>query len=84
MTAWPRSTHNAPLPKGWPPVILASTAHRTTKKATSIPIAAAAAMNRCRQVSTTIINAIPAYNRKPDLGAYITSRAWLVIGPGRP
>ena len=41
-------------------------------------------MNRCRQVSTTIINAMLAYSSGPDLGANITSRAWLVIGPGRP
>jgi hypothetical protein len=67
-----------------PKFILASTAHRTSAKAASMPIAAPAAMSRCRQVSTTIINAIPAYSSGPDLGANITSCAWLVIGPGRP
>lgn len=30
-------------------------------------------MNRCRQMSTTIINAVPAYDRKPDPGAHTTS-----------
>ncbi|CAM5737390.1 hypothetical protein SHIRM173S_08064 [Streptomyces hirsutus] len=84
MTAWPRITHNAPLPKGWPPVVSASTAHRTSEKAISIPIAAPTAMNRCRQVRTTIINAMAAYSRLPDLGANISSRTWLAIGPCRP
>ncbi len=40
-------------------------------------------MNRCRQVSTTIISASPPYSG-PGLGAKITSRAWAVIGPGTP
>ena len=80
MTAQPRITHSAPLPN----IILASNAHRTRKKTTSIPIATPAAMNRCRQVSTTIISAMLAYSNGPDWGANITSRAWLVIGPGSP
>jgi hypothetical protein len=50
----------------------------------SMPIAAPAAMNRSRQVSTTIISAMLAYSRGPDLGASTTSCAWVVIGPGRP
>lgn len=84
MTATPRSTHSAPLPKGCPSVTSMPAAHRTTRKARSIPIAAATAMNRCRQVSTSIISAMPEYSRKPDLGATTTSFAWLAIGPGRP
>ncbi len=80
MTAQANVTHNAPLPN----IISASTAHRTSQKTRSMPIAAAAAMNRCRQVSTTITNAILTYSTVPDLGANITSRAWLVIGPGWP
>lgn len=73
MTTQPNITHNAPLPKGWPSVSFAPTAHRTSRKTTSMPIAAPTAMNRCRQVSTTIIKAIPAYSRKPDLGGNTTS-----------
>lgn len=84
MTAQPRITHNAPFPKGWPSVTSASASHRTTQKTTSIPIAAPSAMNRSRQVSTSIINAMPAYSRGPDLGATTTSFAWLASGPGRP
>ena len=49
-----------------------------------MPIAAPSAMNRCRQVSTTIVNAMLAYSSGPDLGAKTTSRAWLVIGPRQP
>jgi hypothetical protein len=48
-----------------------------------MPIAAPAATNRCRQVSTTIISAMPPYSG-PGLGGKITSRAWTVIGPGWP
>lgn len=80
MTAQARVTHNAPLPT----IILASTAHRTSQKTPSMPTAAPTAMNRCRQVSTTIINAILAYSTVPDWGANITSRAWVVIGPDTP
>lgn len=50
----------------------------------SMPIAAPTAMNRCRQVRTTIINAMLTYSTVPDLGANTTSRAWSVIGPGSP
>ncbi len=80
MTAQPMITHRAPLPN----IILASTAHRTRKKTMSMPTAAPIAMNRCRQGSTTSIKAMLAYSSGPDLGANITSRAWLVIGPGTP
>ncbi|CAM5318561.1 hypothetical protein SGRIM128S_04271 [Streptomyces griseomycini] len=83
-TATPRITHRAPFPKGWPSAVSASTAHRTSAKATSTPIAAPTATNRCRQVSTTIVSAMAAYSRRPDLGANTTSCAWWVIGPGEP
>lgn len=74
MTAQPQITHKAPFPKGWPPVILAPTTHRTSRMAASIPIAAPIATKRSRRVSTTIINARPAYSTKPDLGGNISSR----------
>lgn len=49
-----------------------------------MPTAAPVTMNRCRQVSTTIINARPAYSIGPDLGGPNSSRAWVVSGPGTP
>lgn len=54
MTAQPRVTHKAPLPT----IIWAPTMLRTIQKTRSMPTAAPSAMNRCRQVSTTIINAM--------------------------
>lgn len=78
MTAQAKVTHSAPVPN----IIWAPTAHRTSQRTRSMPIAAASPMNRCRQVSTTIISAMLAYSTVPDLGAKITSRAWAVIGPG--
>lgn len=80
MTAQANVTHRAPFPY----IISASTAHRTSQKTRSMPIAAPSAMKRCRQGSTTSIKAMLTYSTVPDLGAKITSRAWSVIGPGLP